>query len=346
MTLVVALAAGLWGLGALMRVPRRARWAMIAALYLGVLALHLVLPEGHVLRTMIGGTPEGWFALGLVVVLVLGYRVVLGALRRRVRPLAPPATPSATLSPAELERYARHIVLREIGGPGQRKLKEARVLVIGAGGLGAPVLMYLGAAGVGTLGVVDDDVVSSSNLQRQVIHTDSRIGQPKVFSAAAAVRAQNPFVELRPYNRRLDAVTAGALFAEYDLVLDCSDTFETRALINAAAVHAGTPLVSGAIAQWEGQVSLFDPAHGTPCHACVFPQAPAPGLAPACAEAGVIGALPGIVGSMMAMEAIKHVTGAGETLAGRMMIHDALHAQTRVIALNRRPDCPVCGDGG
>ncbi|MBK1636226.1 HesA/MoeB/ThiF family protein [Rhodovulum adriaticum] len=346
MGVLLALAVALWLLGAVMKVSRGARWAMIGALYLAVLGVQVLMPEGHALRTAIGGTPQGWFALGLVAALVVAYRLALGALRRRAAPPAQAGTPKGPLSPTELDRYARHIVLREVGGPGQRKLKEAKVLVVGAGGLGSPALLYLGAAGVGTLGVVDDDIVSASNLQRQVIHTDARIGMPKVFSAQAALSAQNPFVEVRPYHRRLDAETAEALFAEYDLVLDGSDNFDTRDMVNRAAVRTATPLVAGAIAQWEGQVSLYDPAHGTPCYACIFPQAPAPGLAPSCAEAGVIGALPGIIGSMMAMEAIKHITGAGQTLAGRMAVHDALYSESRVIALKRRADCPVCGGTG
>jgi len=349
MGLVLALALALWGLGALMKASYAARWAMIAMLYLGVLAVHVVMPAGHPLRMTIGGTREGWLALGVIVALIAGYRVVLGALRRGARrrarpPAEPPAAPGA-FRPAELDRYARHIVLREIGGPGQRRLKDAKVLVIGAGGLGSPALLYLGAAGVGTLGVIDDDTVDASNLQRQVIHDDARIGMPKVFSAKQALAAQNPFVEIRPYNRRLDDETAEALFAEYDLILDGSDNFATRYLANRVAARLGKPLVAAAISQWEGQISLYDPAGGTPCYECIFPAAPAAGLAPSCAEAGVVGALPGVLGAMMAVEAIKHVTGAGETLRGRMLIYDALYAETRQIALGKRPDCPICGGG-
>ncbi|SIO40057.1 Molybdopterin or thiamine biosynthesis adenylyltransferase [Rhodovulum sp. ES.010] len=343
MVLVVGLALFLWGIGALIGVSLRTRWAMIGALYLGILALQVLMPEGHALKRAIGGTPEGWFALGLLVAIVLAYRAGLGALRRRARrPTEAPAAPGR-FRPAELDRYARHIVLREIGGPGQKRLKAAKVLVVGAGGLGSPALLYLGAAGIGTLGVIDDDVVSTSNLQRQVIHTDARTGLPKVFSAKEALASQNPDVDFRPYNRRLDEETARALFAEYDLVLDGSDNFETRALVNRVAAELGTPLIAAAISQWEGQFSVYDPARGTPCYACVFPQAPAPGLAPSCAEAGVVGPLPGVMGALMAVEAIKLITDAGEGLRGRMLIYDALHAETRTIALRRRADCPVCG---
>ena len=250
------------------------------------------------------------------------------------------------MSEAELERYARHIVLRELGGPGQRALREAKVLVVGAGGLGAPALQYLAAAGVGTVGVIDGDTVENANLQRQVIHRDADIGMPKVFSAQAAMEAQNPFVTVRPYHRRLTEEVAAALFADYDLVLDGTDNFETRELVNRAAVAAGKPLVWGALTQWEGQLAVFAPARGGPCYACVFPERPAPGLAPACAEAGVLGPLPGVVGAMMAAEAVKLIAGAGEPLMGRLMLYDALYAEARVIAVKPRPGCPVCGGGG
>ena len=234
-------------------------------------------------------------------------------------------------------------MLREIGGPGQKRLKDARVLVIGAGGLGAPALQYLAAAGVGTIGVIDHDIVENSNLQRQVIHTDDRIGMPKVFSAEVAMKAQNPFVTVRPYHRRLTSEIAAELFADYDLVLDGTDDPATRYLVNETAVAAGLPLVSAAISQWEGQISIFDPSRGAPCYQCVFPEQPAPGLAPSCAEGGVLGPLPGVLGAMMAVEAIKLLAGAGDPLLGRMMIYDALYADVRVIGVKRRDSCPICG---
>jgi len=243
----------------------------------------------------------------------------------------------------ELERYARHIVLREIGGPGQTRLKRARVLVVGSGGLGAPALQYLAGAGVGTLGVIDDDIVSTDNLQRQVIHGEATLGMPKVFSAERAIANLNPYVAVKPYNRRLTADIAGDLVRDYDVVLDGSDNFDTRYLVNAACHGAGVPLIAGAISQWEGQVSLYDPARGAPCYACVFPEPPAPGLAPSCAEAGVIGPLPGVIGAMMAVETVKHLAGAGTSLAGTLVIYDALHGEHRRISVARRPDCAVCG---
>ena len=248
-------------------------------------------------------------------------------------------------SDRELERYARHIVLRELGGPGQLKMRQAKVLVIGAGGLGAPALQYLAAAGIGTIGVIDDDDVDNANLQRQVIHRHEMIGKPKVLSARKAMEAQNPYVEVRSHQRRLVGENAWELFSQYDLILDGTDNFDTRYISNRTAVELGKPLVSGALAQWEGQVSVFDPARGAPCYQCIFPTPPAAHLAPSCSEAGVIGPLPGVVGSIMAVEAIKLVTGAGESLRGAMLIYDALYAETRKIHLKRRADCPICGSG-
>ena len=345
MVLVLAIAAALWGVGHLMGTPVRLRLGMIGGLYLAVLAEHLVLPLGHPLRLATGGSAQVWASLGGAVALVIGYRAVLRWLRARAAPAAP-APVKGTFSSAELDRYARHIILREIGGPGQRALKSARVLVIGAGGLGSPALLYLAAAGVGTIGVIDDDVVDNSNLQRQVIHTDARIGQPKVQSAAAAMLALNPFIEVKPYHRRLTADAADALFADYDLILDGSDNFDTRYLVNRAAVAARKPLIAAAITQWEGQISLYDPAHGGPCYECVFPVRPAPGMVPTCAEAGVAAPLPGVIGAMMATEAVKHLTRAGAGLRGRLLIYDALYTEMRVIGVKPRADCPACGEAG
>ena len=346
MVLVLGMAAMLWGVGSVMGAPRSARWTMIGVLYLGVLLLHLLLPEGNALRLATGESAALWLLLGGFAVLALVYRKGLTLLRGKAeatRAAAPVASDPGRFKEAELNRYARHIVLREIGGPGQKKLKEARVLVIGAGGLGAPALQYLAAAGVGTIGVIDDDLVENANLQRQVIHKDKAIGTPKVFSAQAEMEAQNPFVTVRPYHRRLTAEIAADLFADYDLVLDGTDNFETRYLVNRTCVAAKIPLISGALSQWEGQVSVFDPAQGAPCYQCVFDQAPARELAPSCAEAGVIGPLPGVIGSMMAVEAIKVITGAGTPLRGQMVIYDALYGESRTIGVKRRPGCPSCG---
>ena len=308
-----------------------------------VLAVQLTLPAGNPLKQATGGSLTNWLILAAVAALIFGYSAILKRLRTRAEPDVPKAAPADALSAAELERYARHIVLREVGGAGQKALKDASVLVIGAGGLGSPALQYLAAAGVGTIGVVDDDVVDSANLHRQVIHKDASIGMPKVFSAQAEMEAQNPFVTVKPYHRRLDAASAKELFAEYDVVLDGTDNFDTRYLVNAAAVATGTPLVSGALTQWEGQISVFDAARDAPCYACVFPQAPDPSLAPPCSEAGVIGPLPGVIGTMMALEAVKLVTDAGQALRGEMLIYDGLYGETRKMKLARRADCAVCG---
>jgi molybdopterin/thiamine biosynthesis adenylyltransferase len=348
MLLFFILAASLWGLGILLKAPTGLRWMMIALLYLAALLAATVLPESNGLRQSFGGSLSEWGIVGGFAGLVSLYCMFLRKMRAKAQQndkhVASAPQDNNVLKSAELERYSRHIMLREIGGMGQRKLKEAKVLVIGAGGLGAPVLQYLAASGVGTIGVVDDDVVEASNLQRQVIHTDAQIGVPKVFSAADAMRAQNSFVTVKPYNRRFDE-SCSALVEEYDLVVDGCDNFATRYLVNAACVRAGKSLVSGAITQWEGQISTYHPAASetAPCYQCVFPQAPADGLAPSCAEAGVAAPLPGIIGTMLAMEVIKELTGAGQGLKGRLLMYDALDAQTRVIKIKARKDCPICG---
>lgn len=343
MILVAVMAAALWGIGAAMGTPRGPRLVMLGILFGAVVLVQLVLPDGHPLRVATGGELALWLLVLGFGAVVWVYRAGLGWLRGRVEPVPEPVLPGR-FSATELGRYARHITLREIGGPGQKALRDARVLVVGAGGLGSPALQYLAAAGVGTIGVIDDDLVENANLQRQVIHTDAMIGSPKVMSAMAAMRAQNPFVTVRPYNRRLTADIAKDLFADYDLILEGSDNFATRYLVNATAVALGKPLIAAALTQWEGQISVYDPAHGTPCYACVFPVAPDPALVPGCAEAGVLGPLPGVIGSMMAVEAVKLITGAGDGLRGRLLIYDALYAETRIIGVKRRSDCVVCGD--
>ncbi|WP_199224732.1 molybdopterin-synthase adenylyltransferase MoeB [Falsochrobactrum shanghaiense] len=245
--------------------------------------------------------------------------------------------PSKSFSSDELERYARHIVLPEIGGPGQQKLKAARVLVLGAGGLGAPVLQYLAAAGIGTLGIVDDDTVSLSNLQRQVIHETASVGQTKVESAAAAIARINPHVKVECHNLRLDAQNAQALIAAYDVVVDGSDNFATRYVLADAAAAAQRPLVSAAIGRFDGTITVLKPyetgADGlpNPSYRDLFPEAPPPGSVPTCAEAGVLGVLPGVMGSLEAMEVIKLVAGIGEPLIGRLLLYNALTARFETI---------------
>lgn len=346
MLLVFILAALIWATGPILGTSRKTRLIGLAGLFGLVLVIQLLLPDLHPLRMATGQSPAFWLLFAGFVALALVYATGLRALKRRAKAHQDPEEKPANaplFEPDELDRYARHIVLRELGGPGQKKLKQARVLVIGAGGLGAPALQYLAAAGIGTIGVIDDDVVENANLQRQVIHDHQNIGMPKVFSAQQAMVAQNPNVTVLPYHRRLTNDIAKDLFADFDVILDGTDNFETRYLANRVAMAQGKPLVSGALSQWEGQLSVFDTAQDAPCYQCVFPEAPAPGLAPSCAEAGVIGPLPGVVGAMMAVEAIKVITGAGQALRGEMLIYDALYGESRRIRLKRREDCPVCG---
>jgi molybdopterin-synthase adenylyltransferase len=254
------------------------------------------------------------------------------------------------LSSEELERYARHIVLREVGGPGQTALKEASVLVIGAGGLGAPALMYLAAAGVGTLGVVDDDVVSLSNLQRQIIHDTFDVEKPKVDSAAERIGRLNPHVHFAAHATRLNAANALELIGGYDLVLDGSDNFETRYLVSDACFLAATPLITAALGMFDGSLTTIraheknDAGEFNPTYRCLFPESPPPGTVPTCAEAGVMGALAGILGSMMALEAIREIVGFGEGLVGRLLMVDARAMRFETLRYRRDPSNPLNGD--
>jgi molybdopterin/thiamine biosynthesis adenylyltransferase len=242
-----------------------------------------------------------------------------------------------SFSEAEVERYARHLVLREIGGPGQQRLKAARVLVVGAGGLGAPAALYLAAAGVGTLGLVDADTVSLSNLQRQVLYATSDIDRPKIEAAAEHLAAINPHVMVVGHGAWLVADNASALVADYDLVLDGTDDFSTRFAVSDACVAQGKTLVSGALGRWTGQVGVFS---GQPCYRCLVPETPPD--AETCAAVGVVGALAGVIGSMMALEGVKLITGAGDSLVGRLLIYDALAAETRTVRIGADPHCASC----
>jgi sulfur-carrier protein adenylyltransferase/sulfurtransferase len=248
----------------------------------------------------------------------------------------------ADLSPAELIRYARHLLLPGVGLEGQQRLKSARVLVVGAGGLGSPAAMYLAAAGAGTIGLVDFDRVDLSNLQRQIIHDTAAIGTPKLESAARRLSQINPHISIPSFATRLTSDNALDILAGFDIILDGSDNFPTRYLINDACVLLGKPYVYGSILRFDGQVSLFDAKTG-PCYRCLFAEPPPPGLVPSCAEGGVLGVLPGIIGSIQALEAIKWILGTGETLAGRLLLLDALTMKTREIALQKDPACSVCG---
>jgi|TARA_B100001971_G_scaffold104766_1_gene96453 adenylyltransferase/sulfurtransferase len=245
----------------------------------------------------------------------------------------------------QLRRYARHIVLREVGGAGQARLLNARVLVVGAGGLGSPLLLYLAAAGVGTLGVIDDDVVDLSNLQRQVLHTTVDLGMDKVKSAEKAVAAVNPSIRLVPHKARLNSKNIQGLLKDYDIVADGSDNFATRYLVNDACHLAGRPLVSAALLRFDAQISTFKSYRGgdNPCYRCIFREPPAPGLVPSCAEGGVLGVVAGVAGSLQATEVIKEILGIGAGLSGWMIIYDALDGTVHKIRIKPDPECPLCG---
>ncbi|MBA2356013.1 MAG: molybdopterin-synthase adenylyltransferase MoeB [Acidobacteria bacterium] len=252
-----------------------------------------------------------------------------------------PALPA--LDHEEVQRYSRHLILPEVGVEGQKKLKAASVLCVGAGGLGSPVLLYLAAAGVGRLGIVDFDTVDLSNLQRQVLHGTADVGRPKLHSARDAVTAINPHVQVDLHETALSSQNALDLFRPYDIIIDGTDNFPTRYLVNDACVLLGKPNAYGSIFRFEGQASVFA-TRGGPCYRCLYPEPPPPGLVPSCAEGGVLGVLPGIIGVIQATEAIKLILGAGEPLVGRFLIYDALRMKFRELKLRRDPDCPVCGD--
>ncbi|MBB6253540.1 HesA/MoeB/ThiF family protein [Nitrospirillum iridis] len=246
---------------------------------------------------------------------------------------------------SQIERYSRHIILKEVGGEGQARLLAGSVLVVGAGGLGAPLLLYLAAAGVGRIGIVDDDTVDLSNLQRQVVHDMASVGQAKVDSAAARLRAINPDVVVEVHRTRLGPGNVRDLIAAYDIVADGSDNFATRFLLNDACYLVGRTLVSAAMLRFDGQISTFKAHLGAPhpCYRCVFPEPPPPGLVPSCSEAGVLGALAGTVGSLQALEVLKELLGIGDSLSGRLMLYDALAASFRTVRVKPDPDCPLCG---
>jgi molybdopterin/thiamine biosynthesis adenylyltransferase len=260
----------------------------------------------------------------------------------------------APLSPAQLERYSRHLLIPEVGIGGQQKLLQSKVLMIGAGGLGSPAAYYLAAAGVGTLGIVDSDVVDATNLQRQILHSSERIGEPKVESAKRTLEALNPDVNVVTYQERLSSENIDRIIADYDVIVDGADNFPTRYLLNDASVKWRKPVVHGSIYRFEGQVTVFQPFPGPraggagseqgPCYRCLFHEPPPPELAPSCAEAGVLGVLPGVIGTIQANEVIKLLLGIGEPLVGRYLLFDALDASFREVKLRRDPNCPACGE--
>ncbi len=245
----------------------------------------------------------------------------------------------------QIERYSRHIILPEVGAEGQSKLLESKVFMIGAGGLGSPVAYYLAAAGVGTIGIADADVVDSSNLQRQIIHNEDRVGMPKVESARETIQALNPDVKVKTYNHFVTAENIREIISEYDLVVDGCDNFPTRFLVNDACFFENKPLVSGAMFRFEGQVATFKPHQHKegPCYRCLYPEPPPAGLVPSCSEAGILGALAGAVGTIQAVEVIKELLGIGDSLSGRLMTFDALRMEWKKLKLHKDPACPLCG---
>lgn len=250
----------------------------------------------------------------------------------------------SSLSNEEIRRYSRHLILPEFGMEGQRKLKQGSVLLIGTGGLGSPLALYLAAAGVGHIGLVDFDIVDESNLQRQIIHGTSTLGIRKTESAKMRLRDLNPHIDIATYETHISSENAFDLMRPYDVIVDGTDNFPTRYLTNDACVMLGKPNVYGSIFRFEGQATIFSPKHGGPCYRCLYPEPPPPGLVPSCAEGGVLGVLPGVIGTIQATEAIKLLTGIGEPLIGRLLLYDALALRFRELKLRRNPDCPVCGD--
>src|SRR5215469_7323656 len=262
--------------------------------------------------------------------------------RRVIVSLPPLVSPADDLTVDEVRRYSRHLIIPDVGKTGQRRLKNAKVLVVGAGGLGSPALMYLAAAGVGTLGIVDFDVVDESNLQRQIIHGQSDVGKPKAVSAKETINQINPLVKVNLHEERLDSDNAMQIFADYDLIVDGTDNFATRYLVNDACVLLGKPYVWGSIYRFDGQASVFWAEHG-PCYRCLYPEPPPPGMVPSCAEGGVLGVLCATIGSIQVNEAIKLIAGIGEPLIGRLLLFNALKMQFRELRLQKDPDCPICG---
>ena len=303
--------------------------------------------ERCVLVMCAGGVRSLFAAEGLRQLGYADVRSIAGGFNRWKQQSLPHERP-AVLSDAQRERFGRHLLMPEVGEAGQLRLLDSKVLLLGAGGLGSPAALYLAAAGVGTLGIVDDDVVDRSNLQRQILHTDERVGRPKTESAEQTLRALNPEVRVVPVSERVTAANVERIFEGYEVIVDGSDNFATRYLVNDACVKLGLPNVHGSIYRFEGQVSVFHPAYAErrgPCYRCLYPQPPPPELAPSCAEAGVLGVLPGVVGTLEAIEAIKLLLGLGDPLVGRLLHYDALRQRFTELQLEPDPNCAWCAEG-
>ncbi|MFL2795866.1 MAG: HesA/MoeB/ThiF family protein [Paracoccaceae bacterium] len=323
-------------------VSQNLRAVSVLIILIFILGTLFIIPETNSFSIVMGGWAP-WATISFLFCITILFRLFIDVLRNKSNDVYLSDVKEADeFSNHELERYSRHILLKELGGLGQRRIKDSSVLIIGAGGLGAPVIQYLAASGVGTIGIIDHDKVSLSNLQRQVIYPTKQVGEQKVFSAADAIYQLNSNVNVRPYNRRLNSEIAEEIFSEYDVIVDGTDNFETRYISNSAAVITKKHLVSGALSQWEGQVSVFAPHKGGPCYACVFPSPPKDGLAITCSEGGVFSPLPGVIGSVMAVETLKILSHSGNTLLGQMFIYDGLKGESRKIKVNPSKKCPIC----
>ena len=339
--LIVVLAV-FYGIAIYFKVRRKVILTTLALVYGFVLFLVLVLPETHFVIINIGSSFAELLLLTIIMLLIGAYSFILKKIKKKNIEKNADIKTGSEMSESEIERYARHIILKEIGGPGQQKMRDAKVLVIGAGGLGNPVSLYLAAAGVGTIGIIDHDEVSLSNLQRQILFRDEDIGISKVFASQKNLSQLNPHIIIKPYNRILDEKNAQNLIKEYDLIIDGTDNLNTRHLINLACIGAEKPLISGAISQWEGQISLFDPKNNFPCYSCLFPKTDNDNMVKSCAEVGVLGSLPGVIGSLMAVEAIKEINGIGKSLRGFLILYDALNCEVRKVEAEKDPKCVIC----
>ena len=331
-----------WFIAGYFGVSKNLRAASVFITLTCILGTLFLIPETNSFSIIMGGWAP-WATISFTFCLIFLFRFFINGLRNKSNDLYfSDAKEAEEFSTQELERYSRHIILKELGGLGQRRIKDSSVLVIGAGGLGAPVIQYLAASGVGTIGIIDHDKVSLSNLQRQVIYSTKQVGEQKVFSAADAIYKLNSNVNIRPYNRRLNSEIAEEIFSEYDVIVDGTDNFETRYISNSAAVKTKKPLVSGALSQWEGQVSVFAPHEAGPCYECVFPTPPKDNLVVTCSEGGVFSPLPGVIGSVMAVETLKLLSHSGDVLLGQMFIYDGLKGESRKIKINPSKKCPIC----
>ena len=331
-----------WFMAGYVGVSKNLRTASVFIILTCILGTLFLISETNSFSIIMGGWAP-WATIYFVFCLIFLFRLFIDGLRNKSNNVYFSDVKEADeFSTQELERYSRHILLKELGGLGQRRIRDSSVLVIGAGGLGAPVIQYLAASGVGIIGIIDHDKVSLSNLQRQVIYSTKQVGEQKVFSAADAIYKLNSNVNIRPYNRRLNSEIAEEIFSEYDVVVDGTDNFETRYISNSAAVKTKKPLVSGALSQWEGQVSVYAPHERGPCYECVFPTPPKDDLMITCSEGGVFSPLPGVIGSVMAVETLKILSHSGDVLLGQMFIYDGLKGESRKIKINPSKKCPIC----